>query len=166
MTFVATIGDITRRQGKYRRRAVTFNVEHVYHGNPPHTVVVLDVGGDCGELRPDQLHSGLRVIVTANRLQTSPISSFDHVLIWRQVAQGHWRFYQDALAFGYWGSYYPVAAREARTIEAILSVSDPSAMPDTAAVSATHVATGQKSLVDDAWPIVGSTAGGASLAWC
>lgn len=165
LTFVAAIADITRPQGKYQRWVVTFSVEHVYHGTVSDTVVVRDVGGSCGELRPDMMHSGQRVVVTANRLQSSVASSFDHVLIWREVAPGHWRFYQDALTFGYAGSYYPAAAHEAKTLSDILSLSDPGVMPDTATGNATQIVARQGVPVEDALPFVGFAAGGASLAW-
>jgi hypothetical protein len=165
ITFVATIADITRQQDKYQRWVVTFRVEHVYHGTVSDTVVVRDVGGSCGELRPDMMHSGQRVVVTANRLQSSVASSFDHVLIWREDAPGHWRFYQDALTFGYAGDYYPVAARKAKTIETILFLSNPGAMPDTAVLNSTQSVNGQGSPGDNSLPLVGMAAGGASLAW-
>ena len=149
----------------YQRWVITFSVEHVYRGTVSHTVVVRDVGGSCGELRPDLMDSGQRVVVTANRFQSSVASSFDHVLMWREVAPGHWRFYQDALTFGYEAAFYPAAAHEAKTLADILSLSDPGAMPDTGTANAAQIVARQGLPVDGALPLVGLAAGGASLAW-
>lgn len=132
--FIGTISRVTRNAAQ--TWSVTFDVERVLAGTVRDPLTVLDVGGDCGQLRPDALHGGDRVIVTFDRYHhfSNPwLSSVGDVLVWRASSPRRWQFFDRALTFGFAEQYYPQEARAATSTAVILGLVAPGLPPTDAA---------------------------------
>jgi hypothetical protein len=133
LAFIATITDIDGRRvdGLYR---VMFDVEREFAGDVPDPLAADDAGSGCGALDLPAMRVGQRVFVAADQLDEYERfgNTFADVLVWRQAADGRWRFFDDALwAGGTPRLQYPPEAWDATTLDEILALVAPARLPET-----------------------------------
>jgi hypothetical protein len=118
---------------------VELRVERVYRGEIPRRLAYNGWSVGCHELQGDRLHTGDRLFIASNVFVAEPsppgADPFAwigaHVLAWRRT-EGGWRFYEDALDYGFDRAFYPAAARRATTTAEILRLTGIGFVPDTA----------------------------------
>lgn len=136
--FVATVTDVERLEmfeagsGEFRYW-VTLQTERVYRGRVQDKLELTGTNAGCSFLYPSALAEGERLFIASERLRPGGAYETDvgNVLAWKRTGS-RWTFYEDALRDGSNETYYPRAARSARTTADIVRLVSAAPMPDTA----------------------------------
>jgi hypothetical protein len=108
------------------------SVDRVYRGDVPRSLKLSGFDAGCSFIAPVGLQAGDVLFIAIDRLDPGSNRSLEgQLLMWRRTDDG-WAFAEDALSYGTYSNFWPIAAREARSTEEILAVIRSGKVPDTA----------------------------------
>ena len=100
--------------GNFRYR-ITLDTDRVYRGRVQESVELTGTNSGCSFLYKSGLVEGERLFIASERLSPDAHETdLGNVLAWKRTGS-RWVFYEDALRDGSDETYYPRAARTART---------------------------------------------------
>lgn len=132
----AFIADVTQfaygndRTSPDREWSVEMDVERTFRGSLPARLTATGIEVGCA-FNGIEVRTGERLFIAAPDVDPNdPWLIRGEIFLWREVADGRWEFYADALQDGALG--FPAAVVDADTIEEILAVVGVPRAPETA----------------------------------